>query len=79
MCLAFPGKIIAVKNGMATVDYGAEKRQAKLVDKRFKKGDFVIVQNKIAVEKIPKKSAEEWLKVITGNGLKKTREKRRRR
>ncbi len=61
MCLAVPGKIVAIKDDFATVDYGSEKRQARLIEK-FKVGEFVIVQGGIAVEKIPKKEAEEALR-----------------
>jgi len=53
MCLAVPGKIVALKQKgkIAVVDYGSEKREAANLI-RAKKGDRVIVQHKSVVEKI---------------------------
>ncbi len=62
MCLAVPGKIVEIKNGIATVDYELEKRSARLVDSELKVGDYVIVQGGIAVMKIETKEAQEALK-----------------
>ena len=64
MCLAFPGKIVKIKDDMATVDYEAEKRVARLVEKKYKIGDYVIVQGRIVIEKVPKKDAEKWIGMI---------------
>jgi hydrogenase assembly chaperone HypC/HupF len=64
MCLAFPGKIVSINKDMAIVDYEAEKRKAKLIDKKLKVGDYVIVQGKIVIEKIPTKDAVKWLEMI---------------
>ena len=36
MCLAIPGKIIEIKDDIATVDYGKEKRKAKIVEEGLK-------------------------------------------
>ena len=65
MCLAIPGKIMQIKNSVATIDYVGEKRQARIVaGTTFKKGDYVIVMGKVVVEKVGKKAAEKWLKTI---------------
>jgi hydrogenase maturation factor len=64
MCLAYPGKIIRISKDMATVDYEVEKRRAKLVEKKYRVGDYVVVQGRIVIEKIPKKDAEKWLEMI---------------
>lgn len=64
MCLSIPGKIKSVKNKTFTIDYGFEKRK---VDKSLvgvQKGDWVLVQNKTIVKKMPVKSALEILKLI---------------
>ena len=63
MCLSVPGKIIEVKSEIATVDYGAEKRKAKLISKNYKKGDYVIIQGGVVVQKVDKKEAVEALKM----------------
>ena len=63
MCLAVPGKIIKIEKDIATVDYIAEKRKARLV-KKFRINDYVIVQGGVVLMKIPKKQAIESLKAF---------------
>lgn len=68
MCLAIPGKVVSIKNNKAIVDYFGEKRETNLINKDVKVGDYVIVQNKIIVDKIPEKDAleslNEWKKAL---------------
>lgn len=63
-----PGKIVKIENGIATVDYEAEQREARLIDDDFKVGDYVFVQAKLVIQKIPEKEAslalEGWKKVM---------------
>ena len=47
MCIAIPGKIVRIKDSVATIDYGSEKRTAKIFDGSFQPGDFVIVKEGI--------------------------------
>jgi len=64
MCLAIPGKVIKVdtKTGIATVDYEAEQRQAGTVLlPKTKVGDYVLVQAKMVVQKVPAKEARAFL------------------
>ena len=64
MCLSIPGKIKSVKNKTFTIDYGSEKQR---VDKSLvgvKKGDWVLVQNKTIVKKMPERNALEILKLM---------------
>lgn len=63
MCLAVPGRIIKIEKGFATVDYGCEKRIGKILEKNYKKGDYVIIQGGIVMQKIEKKEAKEALKL----------------
>lgn len=67
MCLAFPGKIIEINDDLVKVDYGSEVREAGLIEEDFKIGDYVIVQNKIVVEKVEKEKAEKFLELINGS------------
>jgi hydrogenase maturation factor len=60
MCLAIPGKIIEKKGDKVVVDYGGEKYSATVVDGVFKVGDYVIVQGKIVVEKVPTAQVKKW-------------------
>ncbi|MBS3147184.1 HypC/HybG/HupF family hydrogenase formation chaperone [Candidatus Woesearchaeota archaeon] len=68
MCLAIPGKIISIKENIATIDYGSEKREAMIVLGNFNKDDYVIVQGKIVIEKVPFKQVEAWLNLLKENG-----------
>jgi len=64
MCMAIPGKIIEINKNKAKVDYGSEVREVGLLDSKFKVGDYVLVQNKVIIEKVEKKKAEEFLRLI---------------
>ena len=63
MCLAVPGKVIEVKEDSVIVDYISEKREAgNFIN--AKKGEYVIVQGKMAVSKVSKEKAENNLKEL---------------
>jgi hydrogenase assembly chaperone HypC/HupF len=64
MCLAIPGKIISIQDGIATVDYGSEKRQARIIVGDYAIGDFVLVQAKLVVDKVPPEQVQGWLDVV---------------
>ena len=65
MCLAIPGKVIKVDGDQATLDYGEEQR---VVGAQFapdlKVGEYVLVQAKMIVQKIPKEQAEKFLESL---------------
>lgn len=63
MCLAIPGKVVKIEKGFAIIDYSGEKRKASTDLIKVKSGDYVIVQAKFVVQKIPKKEALEAIKV----------------
>jgi len=60
MCLAIPGKIVEKKGNAVVVDYGSEKREAAIIDGKYKVGDFVIVQGKIVVDQVPAEQVKRW-------------------
>ncbi len=64
MCLAIPGKIIEIEKDIATVSYGSETRKAKILKGDFKLGDFVIIQNKIVIEKVPEENFKAWAELL---------------
>jgi len=64
MCLEIPGKIIEIKKDIANIDFGSEKRKAKIIDGNYKKGDFVLVQNGIVIESVPVEQVEKWLESL---------------
>ena len=67
MCIAVPGKIIAINGDEAIVDYDVEKRIGKLIDKDFKKGDYVIIQGGIVIMKIEEREARRALELYKEN------------
>ncbi|MBI4146996.1 HypC/HybG/HupF family hydrogenase formation chaperone [Candidatus Woesearchaeota archaeon] len=72
MCLAIPGKVIAVNGSIALVDYSAEKREVIAKGVAVKKGDYVLVQFGMVVEKLSKQDAlsaiENWKKLNSLHG-----------
>lgn len=71
MCLAIPGKVTKVEKGFATVDYSGEKRKASIELVKVKPGDYVIVQAKFVMQKIPEKEALEAIKLWQEQGKQK--------
>ncbi|MFH2020235.1 MAG: HypC/HybG/HupF family hydrogenase formation chaperone [archaeon] len=63
MCLAVPGKIINIEGKTATIDYVSEKREADCSLLKCKVGEYVLVSNKIIIDKIPEKEAKESLEM----------------
>ena len=61
MCLAVPGKIVKINGHTAIVDYELEKREVGLLEPVYKVGDWVIVQGRIVIQKIPAKQAQRAL------------------
>ena len=62
MCLAIPGKIIAIEGKKAQVAYPNQVRSALLSGTDFSVGDFVMVQMGIVVGKLDAKQAKTALK-----------------
>ena len=67
MCLAYPGKIVEIKEDKAVIDYESEKRTALLPEKGYTIGDYVIVQGKIVIQKVPKEEALQSIKLMKEN------------
>lgn len=71
MCLAIPGKIISIEkkdeNEKFVIDYGAEKREALGSAIDVKKGDYVIVSNKIIVTKVSEEDAKNFYSMLNEN------------
>ena len=63
MCLSVPGKIIELKEGIAIVDYKSEKRKAKVIEDVYQKGDYVIIQGGMVLQKIERKEALSALRL----------------
>ncbi len=71
MCLAIPGKVIRIENGEAVIDYGLGDEPVKAnILEECKVGDYVIVQAKMVIQKVPKDEALKTLELVrkTENG-----------
>ena len=62
MCLAIPGKVVGIEKDDVTVEYPSGKRTAKNTGLSIKKGDYVLVQAQLVVQKFNKEEALESLK-----------------
>jgi hydrogenase maturation factor len=58
-----PGKIVSIKDDVATVDYGLEQRTGTIIEGEYAAGDYVIIQGGIIAMKIPQEEAEASLKL----------------
>lgn len=59
MCLAIPGKIIAIKDQLATVDFNGIKKDINISLVKVQLNDYVIVHAGFAIEKMEKEDAEK--------------------
>ncbi|MBU1051891.1 MAG: HypC/HybG/HupF family hydrogenase formation chaperone [Nanoarchaeota archaeon] len=64
MCLAIPGKIIEIEGKKVVVDYGSERREARIIKGEFAVGDFVTVAAGVVSEKVDEAQVAGWLKVL---------------
>ena len=63
MCLAIPGKVASIKGDTAIVKYGEKEVEAKIVEGEFKEGDYVVVQGRIVIEKLPEEELKQWMEL----------------
>jgi hydrogenase assembly chaperone HypC/HupF len=62
MCLSVPGKVTSIKDGVATIDYGSEKREAgTALLSDITVGEYVIVSAKMILQRVPAEEAEAIL------------------
>ena len=59
MCLAIPGKIIAIKNQLATVDFDGIEKEVNIFLVDVKIGEYVMVHAGFAIEKMDDEYAKE--------------------
>jgi hydrogenase expression/formation protein HypC len=59
MCLAIPGKIIAIKNQLATVDFNGIEKEINISLVSVKVGEHVMVHAGFAIEKMDDEYARE--------------------
>lgn len=63
MCLGVPGKVIAIRETLATVDFWGVRREVKLdiVDEPVAVGDYILNHVGFAIRRIPPESIAETL------------------
>lgn len=59
MCLAIPGKIMAIKNQLATVDFDGIIKEVNVSLVEIKVGEYVMVHAGFAIEKMDDEYAKE--------------------
>ena len=65
MCLAIPSKVIKIKDNWATVQSGDHTHQANLdLIKDVKIGDYLLIHDELAINKIPENEAKKILEMI---------------
>ena len=61
MCLAVPGKIMAIKNQLATVDFDGILKEINISLVSVKVGEYVMVHAGFAIEKMDDEYAKEMM------------------
>jgi len=66
MCLATPSKVIKIKGQWADVQSGDQKHRANLsLLKNIKVGDYLLIHDELAINKVSKTEAKRILKMIS--------------
>lgn len=63
MCLAIPGKVIAINGDTGDIDFGGVTRQTNLSMVEAKVGDWVVIHAGFAIEVMDEEDAQETLKL----------------
>jgi len=61
MCLAIPGKIIAINDDIGDVDFGGVTKQANISMVDAEVGDWVIIHAGFAIEVMDEEDAQETI------------------
>ena len=65
MCLAIPSKVIKIENNWAIVQSGDHTHRANLdLIKDVKLGDYLLIHDELAINKIPEDEAKKILEMI---------------
>jgi hydrogenase expression/formation protein HypC len=67
MCLAIPGKIIKIKDQLATVDFRGIKKEVNISLVKAKIGDYVMVHAGFAIEKMDQDYVDEMNEYLKKN------------
>ena len=65
MCLATPSKVIKIKDDWATVQSNDHQHRVNLsLLKDVKVGDYLLIHDELAINKVPKTEAKKILEMI---------------
>lgn len=68
MCLATPSKVIKLDNNEAIVESGDHEHRVNLdLVKNIKIGDYLLIHNEMALNKMPKTEAKKILDMINNH------------
>lgn len=67
MCLAIPGKIIKIKDQLATVDFNGVKKEINVSLVSAKRGDYVMVHAGFAIEKMDEGHVKDVKSYLEGS------------
>lgn len=66
MCVAIPGKVIALEDGQATVDFSGNQVQAFVGLVNTQVGDYVLVHAGCVIQTMKQQEAEEIIELMGG-------------
>lgn len=64
MCVASPGKVIELNNGMAKIEYASNITNASAGIVNCKVGDWVLVHAGLIIQVLPKNEAEYMIELF---------------
>ena len=68
MCLVIPSKVIKIEKDWASVESGDHQHRVSLnLLKNVKIGDYLLIHDELAINKVPKAEAKKILKMINNH------------
>lgn len=64
MCVAAPGKVIAIDNNNATIEYSSNKTNANIGIVDVKVGDWVLVHAGLVIQVLPEDEAKYMVQLF---------------
>ena len=65
MCVAIPGKIIAINGSKATIDFSGNQVEAYIGLVKVEVGDYALVHAGCIIQKMKKKEADEIVELMS--------------
>lgn len=68
MCVAYPGKVIAIDGDTATINYSGNTIKAKTGLVNTKVGDYALVHAGLVIQTLPEDEAEDMISLFQDLG-----------